>query len=212
MILGFCGFGAMHLSSSVSHVYAMWQRILELFSDYPSQQKVVRFLLENGFGISRDGKVVVNDIEITASALSRAVKVDRRVVDTTIKRIAEFSELEPVFTRLRVTPDFTDVAKYLGLSVITILPKNAGDKNIVSSAVAVLAEYASSQKPHQVWLSVAVHAGPRRTQGSTSGSMVLGVLLQHQKPATKTHLPIPFIHTHLDQACDSVHHLVHFWG
>ncbi|HJJ60644.1 MAG TPA: regulator of amino acid metabolism, contains ACT domain protein, partial [Methanocorpusculum sp.] len=30
----------------------MWQRILELFSDSPSQQKVVRFLLENGFGIS----------------------------------------------------------------------------------------------------------------------------------------------------------------
>ena len=119
----------------------MWQRILELFADSPSQQKVVRFLLENGFGISREGKVVVNDIEITASALSRAVKVDRRVVDTTIRRISEFSELEPVFTRLRVTPDFTDVAKYLGLSVITILPKNAGDKNIVSSAVSVLAEY-----------------------------------------------------------------------
>ncbi|HJJ69206.1 MAG TPA: regulator of amino acid metabolism, contains ACT domain protein, partial [Methanocorpusculum sp.] len=91
----------------------MWQRILELFSDSPSQQKVVRFLLENGFGISRDGKVMVNDVEITASSLSRAVKVDRRVVDTTIKRIREFPELEPVFTRLRVTPDFTDVAKHL---------------------------------------------------------------------------------------------------
>jgi len=119
----------------------MWQRILELFSDSPSQQKVVRFLLENGFGISRDGKVMVNDVEITASSLSRAVKVDRRVVDTTIKRIREFPELEPVFTRLRVTPDFTDVAKHLGLSVITILPKNAVDKNIVSSAVSVLASY-----------------------------------------------------------------------
>lgn len=141
LFLTFGRFGTMHLSSSASHVYVMWQRILELFSDSPSQQKVVRFLLENGFGISGDGKVMVNDVEITASALSRAVKVDRRVVDTTIKRIREFQELEPVFTRLRVTPDFTDVAKHLGLSVITILPKNAGDKNIVSSAVSVLASY-----------------------------------------------------------------------
>ena len=119
----------------------MWQRILELFADSPSQQKVVRFLLENGFGISGEGKVMVNDIEITASALSRAVKVDRRVIDTTIKRIQSIPEIEPVFSRLRVTPDFTDVAKHLGLSVITILPKNAGDKNIVSSAVSVLAGY-----------------------------------------------------------------------
>lgn len=51
-----------------------------------------------------------------------------------------------------------------------------------------------------------------RSQGSTSGSMVLGVLFQHQKPATKTCLPTSFIYTRLDQACDSVHHLVHFWG
>ncbi len=120
----------------------MWRTILEPFSDSPSQQRVAKFLLENGFGISSSsGKVTVNGIEISATAVSRVVGVDRRVVDTTVKRILEMDDIREIFFRLRVTPDITDVAKNLGLSVITILPKNAGDKNIVASAVAVLASH-----------------------------------------------------------------------
>ena len=119
----------------------MWRSILEPFSDSPSQQRVVRFLLENGFGINDSGKVVVNGIEVSATAVSRVVDVDRRVVDTTVKRILEMEDIRTIFAHLRVTPDITNVAKNLGLSVITILPKNAGDKNIVASAVAVLAAH-----------------------------------------------------------------------
>ncbi len=123
------------------HKDTMWRRILVQFQDSPSQQRVVRFLLENGFGVSTEGKAVVNGIEISASALARVIKVDRRVVDSTLRRICEIDELQSLFSRLRVTPDLTDVAKNLGLSVITILPNNAGDKNIVASAVDVLASY-----------------------------------------------------------------------
>ncbi|HJJ43654.1 MAG TPA: regulator of amino acid metabolism, contains ACT domain protein [Methanocorpusculum sp.] len=119
----------------------MWRRILEQFQDSPSQQRVVRFYLENGFGVSPEGKTIVNGVEISASALARVIKVDRRVIDATLRRISEIDELRSLFSRLRVTPDLTDVAKNLGLSVITILPNNAGDKNIVSSAVDVLASY-----------------------------------------------------------------------
>ncbi|MDO5846180.1 MAG: regulator of amino acid metabolism, contains ACT domain protein [Methanocorpusculum sp.] len=119
----------------------MWQDILRLFADFPSQQKVVKFILENGFSISEDGKINANGVEITAASLARAIGVDRRVIDATIKHIMEIDELEPIFTRMRATPDITNVAKHLGLSVVTILPKNASDKNIVASAIAVLAEY-----------------------------------------------------------------------
>jgi len=119
----------------------MWRKILDQFQDSPSQQRVVKYLLENGFGVSPEGKTMVNGIEISASALSRAIKVDRRVVDSTARRICEIDELQSLFSRLRVTPDLTDVAKNLGLSVITIIPKNAGDKNIVSSAVDVLSSF-----------------------------------------------------------------------
>lgn len=119
----------------------MWRSILEPFSDSPSQQRVVKFLLENGFGISDAGRVVVNGIEVSATAIARVVGVDRRVVDTTVKRILGMNEIKMTFAHLRVTPDLTNVAKNLGLSVITILPKNAEDKNIVASAVAVLAAH-----------------------------------------------------------------------
>lgn len=119
----------------------MWRSILEPFSDSPSQQRVIRFLLENGFGISDAGRVVVNGIEISATAIARVVGVDRRVVDTTVRRILDMEKIRRTFTHLRVTPDLTNVAKNLGLSVITILPKNAGDKNIVASAVSVLAAH-----------------------------------------------------------------------
>lgn len=119
----------------------MLRTILEHFSDSPSQQKVVRFLLENGFGINDSTRIVVNEIEVSATAVARAINVDRRVVDATIKHISLMPELKNFFSHLRVTPDLTDVGKSLGLSVITILPKNAGEKNIVSSAVFVLAKY-----------------------------------------------------------------------
>ncbi|MDU9376852.1 hypothetical protein McpSp1_14870 [Methanocorpusculaceae archaeon Sp1] len=119
----------------------MWRTILEPFSDSPSQQRVVKFLLESGFGVSKTGKVAVNGIEVSATAVARVVGVDRRVVDTTVKRILEMDDIRETFFHLRVTPDITDVAKNLGLSVVTILPKNAGDKNIVASAVAVLASH-----------------------------------------------------------------------
>lgn len=119
----------------------MWRKILDLFADYPAQQTVVRFLLENGLGINENGRVHANGIEITAAALSRAIGVDRRVIDATIQHILEIEELEHIFTNLRVTPDLTGVAIDLGLSVLTIYPKNAGDKNIVASALSVLTKH-----------------------------------------------------------------------
>ena len=67
----------------------MWQQIPEYFADSPSQQKVLRFLLENGFGISPNGKVAVNGIELPSAAVSRAAGVDRRVVETALKRAGE---------------------------------------------------------------------------------------------------------------------------
>ncbi|HJJ28240.1 MAG TPA: regulator of amino acid metabolism, contains ACT domain protein [Methanocorpusculum sp.] len=119
----------------------MWRKILNHFSDYPAQQTVVRFLLENGFGISENGKVHANGVEVTAASLARAVRVDRRVIDATIANIAGVEELSHIFKNLRVTPDLTGVAMDLGLSVLTIYPRNAGDKNIVSSALSVLTKH-----------------------------------------------------------------------
>jgi predicted regulator of amino acid metabolism with ACT domain len=46
----------------------MWSDIIHEFADSPSQSRVVRFLLENGFGVTEDGKISCNGIEVPATA------------------------------------------------------------------------------------------------------------------------------------------------
>ena len=116
----------------------MWSDIIHEFADSPSQSKVVRFLLENGFGINNDGRVTCNGIEIPATQIAKAIGSDRRVVDATAQRILTIPSLRDIFIRMRATPDLSNVAESLGLTVITVLPKNASERGIVGAAVRVL--------------------------------------------------------------------------
>ena len=119
---------------------SMWSDIIHAFADSPSQSLVVRFLLQSGFGVNENGKIVCNGIEIPATHLARAIGADRRVVDATAQRILASPLLRDIFLSLRATPDLSHVAENLGLSVLTILPRNAQEKGIVSSTVKVLAD------------------------------------------------------------------------
>lgn len=116
----------------------MWSDIIHEFADSPAQSKVVRFLLENGFGINKEGRVVCNGIEIPATQVARAIGSDRRVVDATAHRILNIPVLRDIFLQMRATPDLSMVAESLGLSVITVLPRNASERGIVGAAVRVL--------------------------------------------------------------------------
>ena len=119
----------------------MWASILKGFADSPSQTKVVKFLLENGFGINESGKIICNGIEIPATYLGKATGTDRRVVDATAKRILETPLVRDIFLNMRATPDITGIADRLNLSVITIFPKDAGEKGIVGAAIEVLTRH-----------------------------------------------------------------------
>ncbi len=119
----------------------MWSDIIHEFSDSPSQSRVVRFLLENGLGVNGDARITVNGIEIPATQVAKAIGADRRVVDTTARRILERPLLREIFTNMRATPDLSRVAESLGLSVITVLPRNASEKGIVNAALQVMASY-----------------------------------------------------------------------
>jgi len=116
----------------------MWSNIIREFSDSPSQNRVIRFLLENGFGVSREGKIVCNGIEIPATHIAKAIGTDRRVVDTTAQRILDSAFLQAIFTNIRATPDLSLLTEPLGLSAITVLPKDAREKGIVEAAVGVI--------------------------------------------------------------------------
>lgn len=116
----------------------MWSDIIREFAESPSQSKVAGFLLENGFGVNAEGRVVCNDIEISATKVAKAIGTDRRVVDATARHILESASLREIFTNMRATPDLSLLAGPLGLSVITIIPKDAREKGIIGAAMEVV--------------------------------------------------------------------------
>lgn len=119
----------------------MWSDIIHEFADSPSQSRVVRFLLENGFGVTEDGRISCNGIEMPATAVAKAIGSDRRVVDSTARRILERPMLREIFIHMRATPDLSRVAESLGYTVITVLPRNANERGIVGAAVRVLSDH-----------------------------------------------------------------------
>ena len=119
----------------------MWSDIIHEFADSPAQSRVVRFLLENGFGVTEDGRISCNGIEMPATAIAKTIGADRRVVDSTARRILERPMLREIFLNMRATPDLSRVAESLGYTVITVLPKNASETGIVGAAVRVLSSH-----------------------------------------------------------------------
>lgn len=118
----------------------MWSDIIHEFADSPSQSRVVRFLFENGFGVTKDGRISCNGIEMPATAIAKAIGSDRRVVDSTAHHILERPHLRDIFLNMRATPDLSKVAESLGFTVITVLPKDANERGIVGAAVRVLSD------------------------------------------------------------------------
>ena len=116
----------------------MWSLIMKEFADSPAQARVAKFLLENGFGVNPEGKVVANGVEIPATHIAGAIGADRRVVDATARRILSVKALASVFGNLRATPDLSRVAEAMGLSSFTIIPRNAQEKGIVSAVLRVV--------------------------------------------------------------------------
>jgi hypothetical protein len=119
----------------------MWADIMQRFADSPAQTRVVKFLLENGFGVNQQARITCNGVEIPATHIAKVIGTDRRVVDTTGQRIINEADLRGIFLNMRVTPDLSQVADALGLTVITILPRNASEKGIVGAAVQILHKY-----------------------------------------------------------------------
>jgi len=117
----------------------MWQEILNKFKRYPAQEKVIRLILQRGFQINDNARVVSGEIEIPHAQIAKELNVDRRVVDTTAQAIREDEALRRVFKNVRSMTFLGEVAPILGLGVIEITPTNAAKTGIlgdVASAVA----------------------------------------------------------------------------
>ena len=119
----------------------MWNVLQEKFKNHPAQEKVVRLLLERGFQVNAQGRVVSGNIEIAHTQIANEIGVDRRVVDATCETILKDPQLMRIFRNVRSLPFLRDVAPYLGLGVIIITPDNAARKGLLGSVSTSVAEH-----------------------------------------------------------------------
>ncbi|GGL48080.1 ACT domain-containing protein [Halocalculus aciditolerans] len=122
----------------------MFEDIMRKFEGSPGQQAVIRLLLERGFSVSDEGRVVSGGIEIPDTQVAREVGVDRRVVDSTTDAILEDEELRRIFQNISQIPSLMDLAPVLDLNVITIAVHDADDPGIVAKVTGVLADHGIS--------------------------------------------------------------------
>jgi predicted regulator of amino acid metabolism with ACT domain len=118
----------------------MFDEIMEKFSDSPSQQRVIRLLLERGFSVNDEGRVVSGGIEIPNTGIAREADVDRRVVDATTDAILADEELRPIFQNISAIPSLMDLAPVLDLTVLTVAVRDAEEPGIVATVTSAIAD------------------------------------------------------------------------
>lgn len=118
----------------------MFDEIMEKFENSPSQQAVIRLLLERGFSVNDDGRVVSGGIEIPNTGIAREIGVDRRVVDATTNAVLEDEELRRIFQNISAVPSLKDLAPVLDLTVLTVYVIDADAPGIVASVTNIISE------------------------------------------------------------------------
>ncbi len=117
------------------------ERIMQTFDESPGQRRVVELMLERGFSVNREGRVVSGDIEIPYTQVAEEAGVDRRVVDATTSTILDDDELEAIFRNIDSIPSLKNVAPVLGLTVLTIRVSDASSTGVVSTLTEVIADH-----------------------------------------------------------------------
>ena len=118
----------------------MFDEIMRKFEDSPSQQAVIRLLLERGFSVNDEGRVVSGGIEIPNTGIAREIDVDRRVVDATTDAILEDEQLRRIFQNISAIASLMDLAPVLDLTVLTVEVVDADEPGIVATVTGVLAD------------------------------------------------------------------------
>lgn len=115
-----------------------FEEIMEKFEDSPSQQDVIRLLLERGFSVNDEGRVVSGGIEIPNTGIAREIDVDRRVVDSTTDAILEDPQLRRIFQNITAIPSLMDLAPVLELAAMKVAVREADEPGIVSKVTGLL--------------------------------------------------------------------------
>jgi predicted regulator of amino acid metabolism with ACT domain len=118
----------------------MFDEIMGKFEGSPSQQAVIRFLLERGFSVNDEGRVVSGGIEIPDTGIAREIGVDRRVVDSTTDAILADDDLRRVFQNISAVPSLMDLAPVLDLAVLTVWVEDETESGIVAEVTTRIAD------------------------------------------------------------------------
>jgi len=110
------------------------------FEGSPSQQEVIRLLLERGFSVNDEGRVVSGGIEIPNTGIAREIGVDRRVVDATTDAVLTDPELRRIFQNISAVPSLRDLAPVLDLTVLTVGVHDAEQPGIVAEVTTLIAD------------------------------------------------------------------------
>jgi len=123
----------------------MWEHIKEHFERYPAQGKVARIMLRLGLTI-KDGAIFSGPVQLSDSALARALDVDRRVVVSTVETIEGDGTLRSLFSHLKPTCNLSEVGPEMGWGVLVLIPKKANIPGIIAEAGRLIAESGISIK------------------------------------------------------------------
>jgi len=122
----------------------MFDEIMGKFEGSPGQQAVVRLLLERGFSVNDEGRVVSGGIEIPDTQVASEVGVDRRVVDSTTDAVLADAELTRIFRNISAIPSLMSLAPVLDLTVLTVEVDDAEREGIVAAITGAIADHGVS--------------------------------------------------------------------
>lgn len=117
------------------------REVLARFEDSPGKRRVVELLLQRGYAVDADGRVVSDGIEIPYKHIQDEIGVDRRVVKSTTEAILADEELRTVFENLSSISFLKRAAPELGLSVIAVDVAEAAEPGLLAELTAVFAEH-----------------------------------------------------------------------
>ena len=122
----------------------MWRTIAKYFNRFPKRRILAQKLLEYGLRVTNNN-IYCGEIELSDSKISRAFKIDRRIISSTIETIMKEEELKKVFSRGTCRASPKESARIITLNL--------------SSGRVWLSRWASSLKPRvliltSVWYSL----------------------------------------------------------
>jgi predicted regulator of amino acid metabolism with ACT domain len=120
-------------------MYIMYPILEDAFIRYPMRRKVAELLLRYGLRVDRKARIFCGEVGISPAKISRALRVDRRVVVETAQMIATVPELQAIFGDLVPKAFIRGVAKNLGFEVLEIEAESHA-VGVASAVTAVIAQ------------------------------------------------------------------------